>query len=161
MEAAVPKNAELAGVFEELADLLEYQGENAYKLRAYRTAARTLRGLSEDVARVAEEGRLTDLPGVGQAIAKKIEEFLATGRMRRHQEALAATPPGVAEMLRVPGLGPRTVSRIVQTVGARSLEELRQAARAGRLRDLPGFGPRKEAGLLRRLDAEVPGGGAV
>ncbi|HIE04801.1 MAG TPA: hypothetical protein EYP61_08585 [Candidatus Latescibacteria bacterium] len=105
---------ELANIFKHLADILAYLGEDRFKVRAYRRAAEALEELGEDVRKLAAEGKLQDVPGVGKAIARKIEEFLTTGRMHKYDEALRSVSDGIAELLKLPGLGPRTVAKLVE-----------------------------------------------
>jgi len=142
------KNLELAEIFRHLADLLAYRGENPFKIRAYRRAAEALEGLEEDVEVLAAEGRLEDVPGIGKAIAGKIGEYLRTGRMRKYEEALRGVPRGAAELLKLPGLGPKTVARMVD-MGVGDLEALRRALAEGR--SLPGFSERRLEELRRAL----------
>jgi len=120
---------ELAGIFRHLADILAYLGEDQFKVRAYRKAAGALEELGEDVRKLAAEGKLQEVPGVGRAIAKKIEEF--PGRMRKYDEALRSVPEGVAELLKLPGLGPRTVAKLVE-MGIDDPGALRRALAEGR-----------------------------
>lgn len=122
---------ELAGIFRHLADILAYLGEDQFKVRAYRKAAEALEELGEEVRKLAAEGKLQEVPGVGRAIAKKIEEFLTTGRMRKYDEALRSVPEGVAELLKLPGLGPRTVAKLVE-MGIDDPGALRRALAEGR-----------------------------
>lgn len=149
------KNAELAEIFSDLADILEYQGENRFKLNAYRRASRVLEDMTEDIEAVAAENRLRDLPGIGEAIASKIEEYLETGKMNRFEEAKAEAPSGLMDMLRVPGLGPKTVAMIHKELGISTLDELREAAAEGRLKGLPGIGPKKSDNIARGLEMMV------
>lgn len=135
------ENRELASIFRHLADILAYLGEDQFKVRAYRKAAEALEGLGEDVRKLASEGKLREVPGVGKAIAKKIEEFLTTGRMRKYEEALGSVPEGVAELLKIPGLGPRTVAKLVE-MGIDDPWALRRALAEGRA--LPGLKVRWE-----------------
>jgi len=144
-------NAELAQLFDELADVLEYRGDNPFKLRAYRKAAQVLRDLKQSVTVLAAQGGLRDLPGVGAAIARKIVEYIETGRIERYEEARKAAPDGLLAMLRVPGFTPRVAARAVKALGIASVEELAEAARSGRLKDVPGIGPRKEQEIVRGL----------
>ena len=145
------KNAQLAETLEDFALLLELQGENRFRAASYRRVAQALRTLPEDVAVLAREHRLREVPGIGEAIERKIEEYLATGKILRYEEARAAVPPGVRALVRVPGLGPRTVVQIYNVLGISSLEALEEAAHNGRLQRLPGIGPKKEQAILRAV----------
>jgi DNA polymerase (family 10) len=151
------KNAELSALFAELADILEYAGENPFKLNAYRKAARVLDDLTEDIEVVAREGRLRELDGIGEAIAKKIVEYLDTGKVVRYEEAKKGMPPGLLEMLRVPGLGPKTIAQLHKALRIETLKELEEAARAGKIRELPGMGAKKEVNILRGLGVLAQG----
>lgn len=142
-------NLTVAEALYEIADLLEFTGGDPFKVRAYRRAAEALGLLPEQVADLVREGRLTRVPGVGKAIAAKVAEMVETGRIGYLEELRQAVPPGVLDLTRVPGLGARTAMLLYRRLGIDSLEALELAAREGKLRDLPGFGPRKEAALLQ------------
>jgi DNA polymerase (family 10) len=131
--------------------LLEIKGENPFKLRAYRRAAESIRALTQDVADVREQGELTSLSGIGTGIAEKIEELLDTGQCAHHQELLEEFPPTVFEMLRISGVGPKTVRLLLEREGISSVEQLEHAAAAGALRDLPGMGERTEQEIIRGI----------
>ncbi|HEX2695283.1 MAG TPA: helix-hairpin-helix domain-containing protein, partial [Acidobacteriota bacterium] len=106
------KNAEIAASFDRIADALEIKGESGFKVQAYRKAARVLADMTEDVARVAADGRLESVPGIGSGIARKIAEYLETGSMARLREALSVVPAGLLELLEIPGVGGKTVHLI-------------------------------------------------
>ncbi len=147
-------NEEVSRVLETVADLLEVLGgEEARKAAAYRRAARSVRALDEDVADLHEAGRLTEIPGVGGALARKIGELIESGRLAYHERLAAEVPPGVLDLLRLPGVGPRTAGLLWRRLGVEDLETLEEAARSGSLRKLPGFGPKKEAAVLEGLAA--------
>lgn len=145
---------DVADLLHRLADLVEIAepGEAARRAAAYRRAAQTLENLQPDLPRLRAEGRLTELPGVGPAIARKIEEMLETGTCRLLEDLQRRVPPGVLDLLAVPGIGPRTAGTLFRQLGVDSLPALEEAARAGRLRGLPGFGERREQNLLRELE---------
>lgn len=144
-------NLTVAEALYEIADLLEFTGGDPFKVRAYRKAAETLGLLPEPVAQLVREGRLTRVPGIGKAIAAKVTEMVETGRIGYLEELRQAVPPGVLDLTRVPGLGARTAMLLYRRLGVDSLEALELAAREGRLRDLPGLGPRREAALLQAV----------
>jgi len=149
-------NFSLALALYELADLLELRGEDPFKIRAYRKAAQALEQLPEEASAIAARAGaagLMALPGVGKAIAEKLIELLTTGRLQKLEELRTALPPGLKELVAVPGLGAHTASLLFSRLGVASLDDLELAARQGRLRDLPGFGPRKEQQVLARLPA--------
>ena len=146
-------NEELAAVFKRIARLLEIKGENPYKIRAYRRAAEALQNLPTPAAQLRAEGRLTEIPGVGEAIAKKIAELLDTGRLAFLERLEKEMPPGLLELTALPGLGPKKVRRLWQELGITDVDALEAAAQYHRLRDLPGFGAKTEAQLLAAIAA--------
>jgi DNA polymerase/3'-5' exonuclease PolX len=135
-------NSELAERFREIADLLDLAGEK-FKPEAYRRAARTIESLTEDVRAVSGRGELDSLPGVGDAISEKIREHLATGSIEYYERIRRGSPPGILEIMRLPGIGPKTARRFWMEVGVEGPAELLAAIDAGRLASLKGFGPRK------------------
>jgi DNA polymerase (family X) len=141
------RNQEVARLLYEMAQILEVQGV-PFKPRAYQRAAQNLETLGEDVAVLVEEDRLGDVPGVGQAIEEKVREYLQTGKIRRLEELRKAIPPGVLALLQVPGIGPKTAVKLQKELKIRSVADLEKAAKAGRVRGLAGFGPKKEEGML-------------
>ena len=145
-------NADVAAVFEEVANLLELQDANPFRIRAYRNVALTLRDMGVEVAELLDQGvDLSRLPGIGKDLAQKIEEIVRTGTLRQLAELRREVPPGLTELLRLPGLGPKRVRALSQRLGIRDLEGLRRAAEAGRVRTLPGFGERTERAILEAL----------
>lgn len=144
-------NKPIARVFAEIADLLEIKGENAFKIRAYRGAAETIAGWPDAVSRL-DEKQLRDLPGVGKDLARKIRELVETGVCAFHQELLQEFPPTLLDLLRLQGVGPRTVALLYSTLNIRSLDDLAAAAREGRLRAVRGMGEKKEALILKALE---------
>jgi DNA polymerase (family 10) len=146
-------NAAIAAAFEQVADLLEYQGENVFRIRAYRTAARTIDGLVESLASVrADDSRsLTDLEGIGGDLAQKIETLLDTGRLPLLEKLEQQVPGVVFDLMRVPGLGPKKVKTLVEALGIGSLADLEAACRQEKVRVIKGFGPKTEATILANL----------
>ena len=145
-------NQEVAALLEDIADLLEVKNENQFRVRAYREAARTIGGMTENVLKLWEEGRLREIPGVGPSIASKIDEFLRTGRLQYYEELRAQTPVGFTQLLSVPGLGPRRAEILRQKLGVTTLAQLEEALREHRVRGLPGFGEKVEENLLREIE---------
>ncbi len=139
-------NAEIAGVLNELADLLEFQGANPFRVRAYRQAARTVEACPESLAeRHGDPARpLTDLPGIGDDLAGKIGQLLDTGRIDLLEQLRAELPPTVLDLLRVPGLGPKRAAQLYKELGIASLDQLREACESQRIRALKGFGAKTE-----------------
>ncbi|MEW5707364.1 MAG: DNA polymerase/3'-5' exonuclease PolX [Pseudomonadota bacterium] len=151
-------NADIAAMFGEIADLLEIQGANPFRVRAYRNAARTVEGLGRDLAALVKAGEdLTELPGIGEDLAAKIKEAVETGRLafldRLHKEL----PPAITELLKIPGLGPKRVKALYHDLGVQTLEQLARAARDGRIRELPGFGAKTEEKILEAVQAHLSG----
>jgi DNA polymerase (family X) len=131
---------DIANVLAEIALLSELNGENAFRARAFASAARTLEATEVDLAQLAEEGRLTELPGIGAGIAETIRELVQTQRSTVYEELRTATPVGLFDVLRIPGLGPKRIRTLHQTLGIDSLDSLDAAARDGRLAAVSGFG---------------------
>ncbi|MBN1236829.1 MAG: hypothetical protein JW999_12400, partial [Methanotrichaceae archaeon] len=146
------KNREVADLLYEMAELLELQAANRFKIIAYSKAARAIESLQEDIHKVCQEKRLQSIPGVGKAIAQKVEEYLKTGRIETHQELLAKTPPGLAQLLQISGLGPKTIFLLHEKLGITNLEELEKAAIEHRIRRLPRMGPTREANILKSIE---------
>ncbi|MFW6082727.1 MAG: helix-hairpin-helix domain-containing protein, partial [Chloroflexota bacterium] len=125
-------NSDVVEIFNRVADLLEIEGANEYRVRAYRDAARTIATLSTDVSEMVKQGEdLTDLPGIGEDLAGKIREIVNTGDLRQLEEIEQRTPPELARLLDVAGLGPKRVGTIHQELGVTTVEELRESAEGG------------------------------
>jgi DNA polymerase (family X) len=146
-------NRELAETFQLIGDLMEIKGENIYKILAYRKASDSLLNLGRDINDVYREGELTSIPGVGKAIAEKIEELIRSGQLEFLEKLKGEVPAGLAEMLKVPDLGPKKVALFWKEAGIDSLAKLETAARAGKLRKLPGMGEKSEAKILAGIAA--------
>lgn len=145
------ENAEIARVFYEIADLLEIKGENPFRIRSYRNAGMTIENLAEAVEGLSEE-RLEELPGIGKSIHEKINELLTTGRCQFHQELLKEFPPTLLDLLRVSGVGPKKVQLLYKELGIKTIDDLEKAARAGKLKDLPGMGEKTEEKILKSIE---------
>ena len=146
------ENADVARVLAEVADLLELTGGNAFKVRAYRQAAQIVDLLPSPVSELWREGKLTELPSVGERIAGHIEELLSTGRFAEHDRLLRKVPPGVLEFLKIEGVGPKTASLAWKRLHAVALPALEKACRDGTLEKLPRMGPRRVASILAALE---------
>ncbi len=145
-------NSDIAEVLNRIAELLELEGANPFRIRAYRNAARTVTGLSRSIGSMLTEGAdLSELPGIGKDLAAKITEISETGHLRFLDEIEGRTPPGLAKLLGVPGLGPKRVQALYTALGVDDLDKLAAAAKAGKLRRLPGFGAKSEEKILRGL----------
>jgi DNA polymerase (family X) len=146
-------NQQIAKVFQTIADLLEIKGENIYKILAYRKAADSLSNLSQDVNELWKDGKLTEVDGVGKAIAEKIDELLSTGHLEFLKKLEGEVPPSLAELLQVPDLGPKKVALFWKQLGITNLTELESAARGGKLRNIPGMGEKSEAKIIAGIEA--------
>ncbi|NCA11133.1 DNA polymerase/3'-5' exonuclease PolX, partial [bacterium] len=146
-------NADIAAVFEHVADLLDFQGENVFRVRAYRAAARTIGSLVESLAsvRADPERSLTDLDGIGTDLAGKIGELLDHGRLGLLDELRAQVPAVAFELMRVPGLGPKKAKALLTEIKLTSLDDLEQACREGRVAGLKGFGEKTQAAILENI----------
>jgi DNA polymerase (family X) len=145
-------NTEVAKIFYAIADLLDLQGVR-FKPDAYRRAARSIEALGEDLRKVAQRGALDQIPGVGEAIREKINEYLRTGKIPYYDKLREAFPPGVLELMRIPGIGPKTTGRFYVELHIESPAALAQAIDQGRLNGLTGFGPKKIQNLREALQA--------
>jgi len=150
---------DVARTLSEIAVLLELKGENPFKMRAYENAARAVEGLSEDLGALIEGGTLTEVDGIGDSIAQKITELWKSGHMKFYEELVDSIPAGYLEMIRVPGLGPKRVRLLGETLGIKSLAELKHAAEKGEIRELKGFGKQSEKKILEGIAFLEAGGG--
>lgn len=155
------QNFEIAWAFRELADLLEFKGEDFFKVRAYRRAAKTIDSLDEPVERLYRQGELVRVPGIGKNILAKIGEMINTGKMRKLEELRIEIPPGILEIMDLPGIGPKRASLFYKQLKVTSLDELEKEARQEHVRELPGLGAKAEQEivcnieLLRRRSGKV------
>jgi len=146
-------NSDVETIFNRVADLLEIEGANQFRVRAYRNAARTVGGFSRNVADMVEQAEdLTELSGIGEDLAGKIEEIVRTGALEQLEKIERRTPPGLAELLKVSGLGPKRVQTLREELEITSLDELERAAEEGQIRQIRGFGEKIEAGILEDLE---------
>ncbi|MFY9195388.1 MAG: helix-hairpin-helix domain-containing protein, partial [Methanoculleus sp.] len=140
-------NLEVAAILFEVADLLEIKGVR-FKPYAYRRVAQAIETIPEDIANVAREGRLDEIPGVGKSIAEKIQEIIETGDLAYLESLREELPEGVPDLTRIEGIGPKRALILSRDLGIRSIDDLEAAAKAGRVRDLPGFGEKTEQNIL-------------
>ncbi len=150
-------NSRLAAAFDELADLLELDGENPFKTRAYRAFAETVRATSEPLARIVARRELDAMPGVGKAIAAKVEAYLADGTFAALEKARAVVPASLRELLGVPGLGPKSVRTLWKEVGITTLGELVYACEENHLAVVSGFGTKKQSKILAAARLRLEG----
>ncbi len=144
-------NKQLADTFTLIANLLEIKGEIIYKTLAYRKAAENLMGLGREASEYWKEGKLKEIPGVGQAIAEKIDELLSTGKLGFLEKLKKEVPEELAGWLQVPGLGPKKIALIWKTLNITALADLEAAAKNGQIRDLPGMGAKSETAILEGI----------
>ena len=145
------RNAEIAAALRELGVLYELDGADRYRVLAYREAARTAAASPLSLEQLAEEGRLTELPNIGKTLAEKIETLLKTGSIPSADKLKQKFPATLVEVTRVPGLGAKTARRIYDELGVENLEQLREAAEEGKLREIKGLGPKAEQNVLDSL----------
>ncbi len=152
------RNAGIAAIFEEIADLLEIEDANPFRVRAYRNAARVVKGLDTEVATLIARGDdLTELPGIGKDLAAKMADIAASGTTPLLDKLHHDVPPELSEFLRLPGLGPKRVKLLHDELDIQTLAQLQRAAKDGRLAALPGFGARTQAAILAALESPRTG----
>src|SRR5436190_4272794 len=150
-----PPNATIAALFDELGDLYELDGAVVHRVLAYRAAAKSVREAPVSVAAMTREGRVTELPGIGRTLEEKIQALLETGAIPAVEKLRARFPPGLMDIMRLPGVGPKRVRRLYDELGITSLDELREAAEQGRLADVKGFGNKFEQQILAAFEAGI------
>lgn len=156
------KNEVISGMFEQLADLLEIQEANPFRVRAYRNAARKIQSTAESMSALLEDGGdLTEFDGIGKDLARQIEQIVQTGQHEQLSELKKQIPSGVIDMLRIPGVGPKKVAVFFNELNLQSMEELKQAATEGRLSELKGFGKKTEQSILKNIDRAVEAGSRI
>jgi DNA polymerase (family X) len=148
-------NAEIAGIFDEVADLLEISGAGFFRVRAYRNAARVIKDLSSQVSAIAgdPDAKLEDLPGIGKDLAAKIRTIIETGDLPLKQELEDEIPVGLMDVIKVAGIGPRKAHTLFLELGVDDLESLGEAARSGKIKQVKGFGPKTEENILEGIYA--------
>ncbi len=147
-----PDKTTVVQVLRDISLLLQMKGENPFRSRAYDIAADRVSGLAEDLGTLLREGRLQELPGIGQAIADKVSELLSTGRLTFYDNLRAELPAGVLELVRVPELGPKKAVLLARQLGVDGVDALEKACREGRVRQVAGFGEKSEAKLLAGIE---------
>ncbi len=152
-------NAELARIFDRIADLLEISGQDRFRINSYRRVARTINDLTEDAAELAQQRRLAELPGVGKGTVAKIEEYLSSGKIALLEELEAKLPPGLPDLLRIPGMGPKTVALAHNELGVASIDDLKAAVDDGRLAELPGLGKKSVEKIAAGIEFLAASGG--
>jgi DNA polymerase (family 10) len=145
------KNKELADLFGKMADILEFKGENPFKIGAYRKASRVIGDLTQDVQELAESGKLRQIPGIGESIAQKIEEYLQTGRVSKYDEIKKGVSDELVSLMDIPGVGPKTVALLYKEKGIESLSQLEKVLEEGSLSELFGMGEKKIENIKRGI----------
>lgn len=146
------KNIELSRIFEQIAKILKIKGENPFKIRAYEKIGLALENLPIDIETIYRQGGLNDIPGVGEGIAKKIEEFLTTGKLDYYEKLKEAMPSGVVELLDISEVGPKTAKLLYEELGVDNIEKLEEAISEHRIKNLPGMGEKSESNILRGIE---------
>lgn len=155
------RNADVARILDEIADIREIQGANTFRVRAYRLAGETVRGLGQPLRSLRRIQPIAELPHVGKAIAAKIEELLDTGLCREHDDLLASREGGLVEVVQLPGIGPKRARAISETLNVGSIADLERAAASGALSQVPGLGTKTQARILRALGRRRAEGGHI
>ncbi|HIH28735.1 MAG TPA: hypothetical protein HA260_02920, partial [Thermoplasmata archaeon] len=145
------KNQFVAETLYMVADLLDLKGDLFFKTRAYRMAAQTIEALDDDIEKIVRQGTLESISGIGEALAKKITELVQTGKLEYLERLKKEVPPGLIDLLSIPGLGPKKVAALYKNLGISTIQALRDAAGNGKLRSLEGFGEITERNILRGI----------
>jgi DNA polymerase (family X) len=146
------RNLEIAFIFNQIADLLEIQGANPFRVRAYRRAAMNIEGLADNIETIALNGTLRNIAGVGEDLANKIEEYIRTGRMEFHEQLKQEIPLGLAKMVEIPSVGPKTAKQIYDQFRIQTIEELEALCKTDKLHCVPGFKQKTIDNILRGIE---------
>ena len=146
------KNKELADFFDKMANILEFKNENPFKISAYRKASRVLGDLTKDIEEIAQSGELKKVPGIGEGMAQKIEEYLKTGKISKYEEVRKGVSDELIAMMDIPGMGPKTLSMVHKEKGIGNLSQLEKAIEDGSLVGLPGIGEKKVENIKRGIE---------
>jgi DNA polymerase (family 10) len=144
-------NKELTQIFLHIADILDIQGENPFKVRAYKKAAETLENFPQPISSLENLDTLQELPGIGEAISKKIKELLETGKLNYYEELKASEYAPLTELLKIPGMGPKHIKLVYDKLGVKTVEQLEKSAKEQKLRGLFGLGPKTEENILKGI----------
>ncbi len=146
------RNLEIAAIFNQIADLLEIQSANPFRVRAYRRAAASLEGLTGNVEELVRQGTVREIPGVGEDLAKKIAEYIGSGKMAWFEDLKREVPPGLVKLVEIPSVGPKTAKAIYDRFQVQSMEELEELCKGGKLLDVPGFKQKTSDNILRGIE---------
>jgi len=144
-------NQSIARIFYGIADILQVTDTNKWKSIAYRRAARAIEGLTDDIEYVYKKGKLKDIPGVGEALAGKIEEFIKTGKIKKYDELIKKAPKNISMLMNIPGIGPSKTRALIQKLKIKNIEQLKKAALEHKIANLAGFGTKSEQDILKNL----------
>lgn len=145
------KNREIADIFSHIADILEFTGDNTFRINSYKKASMAINEITEDIEILAREDKLKDISGIGAGMAEKINQYLSEGKIDKYEELKKEVPDGVIKMLKIPGMGPKTTALVYKALKVKDILELEEAINAGKLRELPGMGEKKEGNILRGI----------
>ena len=149
-------NADIATMFEQIADLLEIEGANPFRIRAYRNAARTIQSMAQDIKTLIDKGEdLKKIHGIGKDLEAKIKEIIDTRECKALLDLKKRVPAALSNLLKVPGLGPKRVQTLYKELGINTPKQLQQAIHKGQVRQLPGFGQKVEEKILHALEAHA------
>lgn len=148
-------NSEIAAVLKRIASLMQIKGDDWFKISAYQRAAESIQGMDEEIGNFSEK-ELIALPGIGKAIAGKIQELHSTGKLEFLGRLENEVPPSLIELLAIPEVGPKKVALFWRELGVTNMDELETAARNEKLRDLPGMGEKSEARILKNIELTKP-----
>ena len=146
------KNLEVANLLRKIAQLLEIKNELVFKIRAYEKAALVIENLEEDIEELWKQGKLEEIPGVGEGLAKKISEFLETGKSGYYEQLKKQVPVDMEELGRVPGLGPKTIMKLYKQLKVKNIKDLEKAAKQGKIKEIEGLGPTVEQNILKSIE---------
>ncbi|MBW2152432.1 MAG: DNA polymerase/3'-5' exonuclease PolX [Deltaproteobacteria bacterium] len=144
-------NQQIADMLTHISQILSIKGENPFKIRAYVKAAQTIESLTDQLAAFEDKEKISKLPGIGEGIAKKLKEFLETGKLKYYEELKQSEYAPLTEFLKIPGMGPKHTKLVYDRLGISTIEQLQKAAEEGKLRNLPGLGDRVEQNILRGI----------
>jgi len=142
-------NQEIAGILNQISQILEIRGENPFKIRAYTKASQTIENLTYELSSLEDKDKIAKLPGIGAGIAKKLTELLETGKLAYYEDLRKSEYAPLTEFLRIPGMGPKHAKLVYDKLGINSAEELKKAAEAGKLRVLYGLGEKVEQNIIQ------------
>lgn len=145
------KNKHLSIIFDEIGDMLDFMGENSFRIRTYKRAAQIINGLNDDIENLYRNGKLKEIKGIGESLLSKIDEYIKTGKVHLHTELKERIPQGILDLLNVPYLGPATLRTLYQQLHITNIDELIKACEDKLIRNLPNFGQKKEENIIKGL----------